>query len=129
MWQYVYLCSCWKINFCPLFFATVVFSLCILFSLMLLLNFRGHSESKTIQFQFVISAVVSCCYSLLFGLTKGYYIKEIVCSLYWLHLWIFVFACVGFLTLRGISEGLSPTASHSLPQDPESKIANLPIIP
>ncbi len=75
-----------KSIFAPFFFATVVFSLCILFSLMLLLNFRGHSESKTIQFQFVISIVVSCCYSLLFGLTKGYYIKEIVCSLYWLHL-------------------------------------------
>lgn len=70
----------------PFFFETVVFSLCILFSLMLLLNLRGHGESKAIQFQFVISSVVSRCYSLLFGLTKGYYIKEIVCSLYWIHL-------------------------------------------
>lgn len=101
------------------------------FSLMLLLNFRGYGQSNAIQFQLssVVSAVVSRCCSLLFGLTKGYYIKEIACSLYWLHLWIFVFMCIGFLMLRGISEGLSPPGSHSLPQDPVSKIANLPIIP
>ncbi len=81
----IHVTVCLLFAVCPLFCDRCVFPVHFVFS-DALIELQRSRESKAIQF---ISAVVSRCYSLLFGLTKGYYIKEIVCSLYWLHLWIF----------------------------------------